>query len=121
MRAPKSAVVASGGLKPKPVESGDSETSSGSSGLTGKKVTLSQLAEQLENLLERPVQDLTGIDGVYDYRLAFSPKGDDQSSPSLLTAVREQLGLRIEPRKVTVALLVVDHIDRVPNGELICT
>ena len=108
-------LVAKIGFKLKPVEPGDSGTGSGGGGLTGKKVTLSRLAEQLAIRLDRPVQDLTGIGGVFDYHLDFSRRDDDPSRPSLFTALQEQLGLRLEVRKVAVDVLVVDHIDRIPT------
>jgi uncharacterized protein (TIGR03435 family) len=107
-----SMVVAKGGFKLKPVDPGDSATGSGRNGLTGNKVTLSRLAEQLADLLDRPVQDLTGIDGVYDYHLDFSVKDEDLSRPPLFAALQEQIGLRIEVEKVAVDVVVVDHVDR---------
>jgi uncharacterized protein (TIGR03435 family) len=107
--------VAKGGFKLKPVEPGDSATGSGRSGLTGNRVALSRLAEQIADLLERPVQDLTGIGGVYDYHLDFSVKEEDHTRPPLFTALQEQFGLHIEVRKVAVDVVVVDHVDRVPT------
>lgn len=35
----------------------------------------------------------------------------DQGKPSLFTAVQEQLGLKLEPQKGTVDVIVIDHID----------
>ncbi|HEY4084776.1 MAG TPA: TIGR03435 family protein [Bryobacteraceae bacterium] len=37
-------------------------------------------------------------------------------SPSLVTAIQEQLGLKLEARKIPLQVLVVDHAERVPKG-----
>jgi len=39
---------------------------------------------------------------------------DGQSSPSLFSALQEQLGLKLEQRKGPVELLVIDHLEKVP-------
>jgi uncharacterized protein (TIGR03435 family) len=81
--------------------------------------------------LERPVVDETGLTGRYDFKLhwtpeVLSPQGNDtngstaldkapltdSSGPSLFTALREQLGLKLESRKGPVEILVIDHIER---------
>ena len=36
---------------------------------------------------------------------------DDIDTPKLLTAIREQLGLALEPRKAQVQVVVVDHME----------
>ena len=47
-----------------------------------------------------------------------TPKSDLPPAPTadLFTAVRESLGLRLEPRKAPVEVLVIDHIERVPTA-----
>jgi uncharacterized protein (TIGR03435 family) len=42
-----------------------------------------------------------------------APDGD--AGPTLLVAVQQQLGLKLEPKKGMVDILVVDHIERVPT------
>jgi uncharacterized protein (TIGR03435 family) len=65
--------------------------------------------------LKQPVVDATGIDGLYDINLKFAPAGATESElPSIFTAVQEQLGLKLEPRKVPVENLVVDHVEKEP-------
>ena len=48
--------------------------------------------------LERPVVDMTGIDGVYDFTLRWAadtaPAGADAAPVSLFTALEEQLGVK---------------------------
>jgi uncharacterized protein (TIGR03435 family) len=62
-------------------------------------------------LVGRPVVDRTGLTGVYAFELNFSvSEGDDR--PEISTALQEQLGLKLEPIKAPIEVLVVDHIER---------
>jgi len=69
-----------------------------------------------------PVFDQTGITGKYDLAVRWTPdelqaegsrRGDDKNSslPGLYTAIREQLGLKLQAGKRPVQVLAVDHID----------
>ena len=59
--------------------------------------------------------DRTGVAGGYDIQLDFAADlATDSSLPSLFTALRESLGLKLEAQKVPVEMLVVDHVDKVP-------
>ena len=63
-----------------------------------------------------PVIDKTGIQGEYDITLHYATVGNPNSSlPDFFTALREQLGLKLQPQKVPVDFLVIDHADRVPT------
>jgi len=119
-------VVAKGGFKLKPVESnGSSGTTSGNSGrvrtLTAKKSSMAVLADDVARSLGEMVVDKTGIEGVYDFELRFTT--DDLSSnasdmdgfPSLFTALMDTLGLRLQPEKVPVDIIVIDHLERIPT------
>ncbi len=117
-------IVDKKGPKIQPVEAGGSTgTSSGRGRLTGSKVSMAEFAEQLSVQLDRPVQDLTRLQGVFDYKLLWTedkpvaPGAPDDSAtgPSLFSAMQEQLGLKLEGRKLPVQILVVDHIERVPT------
>ena len=60
----------------------------------------------------RKVLDQTNLGG-YDFMLEFAPPDDvDSSLPSLVTALQEQLGLRLEASKGPVEVLVVDHPEK---------
>ena len=84
--------------------------------------------------LQQPVQDETGLAGLYDFHLAFAtdsvtplgrPRSNDVAAPAdelrasdpaptLPQAVEAQLGLKLELRSVPVDYLVIDHIERKP-------
>jgi len=84
--------------------------------LTAHDVPLETLANSLSGKLSRTVVDKTGLKGKYDLSLTWSPDdgsaaASDSSSPSLFTALQEQLGLRLQPAKGPVETLVVDHVE----------
>ena len=71
-----------------------------------------------------PVLDMTGLKGFYNLTLDWVPepkpsgetKADDSpSGPSLLMALQEQLGLKVEARKAPIDILIVDHAEKVPT------
>jgi uncharacterized protein (TIGR03435 family) len=117
-------VVVKRGFKLKPVEPGGSDTNSKGGRvrtLTAKKTSMAQLADFVARTLGEIVVDKTGIDGVYDFELRWA--NDDQTSkdsdadgtPTLFTALQETLGLRLQPQKVRVEIVVVDHVERAPT------
>jgi uncharacterized protein (TIGR03435 family) len=81
--------------------------------------SVAALADELSKVAGRDVVDKTGISGRYDLKLHWAP--DDRatndtaspidSGPSLFTALEEQLGLKLEPAKGPVQVLVIDHIE----------
>jgi uncharacterized protein (TIGR03435 family) len=80
---------------------------------------LSQLVNLLAGRVERPVEDQTGLTGTFALDLQWRPEqsGPDASfsedlPSSLFTALEEQLGLKLQPSKGTVNLLVIDHVER---------
>lgn len=89
--------------------------------LRGGDDTVSVLAEQLAEVLGRVVVDKTGIQGGYKIELTWTPDDDAGPSPengaaadarpSLFTALEEQLGLKLEPAKGPVEVLVIDHAE----------
>lgn len=86
--------------------------------------TLADFARQLGGLLDRQVDDDSGISGVFDFSLEYAPdshlagrlnvggQSADSSVPELFTALNEQLGLRLVAGKGPVEVLVIDHIER---------
>jgi uncharacterized protein (TIGR03435 family) len=61
------------------------------------------------------VPDRMGLSGLFTFTLEWTP-GEKASSnhagPSLLIALQEQLGLKLEPGKATVEVIVVDHAEK---------
>ena len=71
--------------------------------LNARKFSMAMLANLLSQVGLGPVIDKTGLADVYDFKLNW----DETNGPSLLTAVQEQLGLKLEPQKVPVSLFMV--------------
>ena len=96
--------------------------------LPARNVNMGDFASLLQRaVLDRPVVDKTGLTGRYDFDLTWAPDASqfggevpvapaDASSPPLFTAIREQLGLRLEATKGPVEVLVIDSVERAsPN------
>lgn len=79
---------------------------------------MGQLAEALAGALKGPVMDRTGITGSFDFDVRYavdtlpSQPGSTPDAAPLETAIREQLGLRLERAKGPVEILVIDRIER---------
>ena len=89
-------------------------------------MTMAELAKALPGWggigIDRPVVDLTGLDGAYDFELEIAagrPKkggvaGEDDSGPTIFDAMTH-LGLKLESRKRSMPIVVIDHVERVPT------
>ncbi len=110
--------AAKGGAKLKPQTESESVATNTTGGpkrseLTATAVSMQLLAGYLGNRLGRIVVDRTGLNGGYDFQLEWSPEESaDSAAQSLVTALREQLGLRLETVKSPVQVLVIDGIER---------
>jgi uncharacterized protein (TIGR03435 family) len=85
----------------------------GAGTVSAHDVPLPQLAELLSQVTGRLVTDATGLSGRFDFELRWRPDSAPEQAPdapSLFTAIREQLGLRLESRRAPVPVLVVDAI-----------
>jgi uncharacterized protein (TIGR03435 family) len=94
--------------------------------LTAQGISMDMLAGMaLPRLIGRgtTVLDKTGLAGLFDIKLKFareqSPSdagapsaATDPAEASLFTAIREQLGLKLESGKAPVDVLVIDHVER---------
>jgi uncharacterized protein (TIGR03435 family) len=88
----------------------------------GNTVTVKQFAAELTYMMGRMVVDKTGIAGLYDLRVEWTPEHfgpepgtevkPDEANGTLFTAVQEQLGLRLQSEKAPVETLVVDRVSR---------
>jgi len=65
---------------------------------TGRRTT-AQLADYLGSIAGRPVADGTGLTGIFEMRLQFTEILDDPAGVSVFAALREQLGLQLEPAR----------------------
>jgi uncharacterized protein (TIGR03435 family) len=75
--------------------------------------TMQRLAEQLSSTAGRPVLDKTGLTGMFAWKLDFSPNNtSDSDIPSVFTALQDQLGLRLEPQKAPIEILVIDSAEK---------
>lgn len=95
---------------------------------TAQSTSMKDLALTLSDYTSRQVIDRTGLTGVYDFKLQFTPEPGfgpeyrhrtsnspplpEFTGPSIYTAVQEQLGLKLEPAKAPVDSLVIDQIQR---------
>jgi bla regulator protein BlaR1 len=93
--------------------------------MQGGKITMPEFIRVLSTVLGRTVIDQSGFTDFFDVRLDFLPDETTpalpppppggahlDSSPSILTAIQEQLGLRLESAKGPVEILVIDHVER---------
>jgi uncharacterized protein (TIGR03435 family) len=89
------------------------------------RVTITNLARFFTSVTvdHRPVEHRTGLEGTFDFELDWTPElpvpadaplapPADPNGPSVFTAVKEQLGLKLEPRKQPVDILIVDRAER---------
>jgi uncharacterized protein (TIGR03435 family) len=64
--------------------------------------------------MDRPLVDQTSLSARYDFKLTYSygdtPSTDADAPPTMFTAIKEQLGLKFEPVKASVNVMVIDHI-----------
>ena len=62
----------------------------------------------------RPVVDETGLTGAYDFVLdgvSMQPT-TDESVTSIFTALEEQAGLKLVPKKAPVEVLTIEHVEK---------
>jgi uncharacterized protein (TIGR03435 family) len=121
-------VVAKGGPKmavyPAPAKAAPSNPGSP---MLGGTMTMAQLAQVISRVVGKPVFDRTGLAERYNFFLSFARlsletgdvsnggRPDLGGAPDLFTAVQEQLGLKLEPEKEGVEVIIVDHIEQSPS------
>ncbi|MGH9241271.1 MAG: TIGR03435 family protein [Vicinamibacterales bacterium] len=69
-----------------------------------------EIARQIQGFVDRPLFDETGLTGNVEWTLVFA-NAPNATHPSILTAVEEQLGLKLEPRTAPYEVLVIDSVD----------
>jgi uncharacterized protein (TIGR03435 family) len=84
--------------------------------LEGRGVELGRFIETLAPLVDRVVVDRTNLGGLFDWNLQWTPAplsadASPEAPPSIFTALVEQLGLKLESRKLPVDVLVIDRAE----------
>jgi len=101
----------------------------GRSRMSGRGVTMQQIVQRLGlNALpeQRPAVDRTGQNGTFDFTLEWAPHFDgplppgypppDPTAPTFLEAIKDQLGIKMEPATGPIDVLTIDHIQEpTPN------
>jgi uncharacterized protein (TIGR03435 family) len=110
----------------------------GDNRLEGHKLSAAAMADVLARFADRPVVDMTNLKGNYDFVLELSPEdframmirsavtagvalapqalqlAAAASGDSLVNAL-EKLGLKLDPRKAPIEVLVIDHAEKSPT------
>lgn len=88
---------------------------------TGNALSMDDFVLYLSQSMDRMVLNRTGLDGLFDFSLEFSPEvgfgarplaetADASSPPSIFTALQQLLGLKLESAKGPVDVIVIDHV-----------
>jgi uncharacterized protein (TIGR03435 family) len=95
--------------------------------MIGQRVSMARVAPELSAFADRPIQDKTVLTGAFDFRLAWTPDDYipedgrpkilngvpiDSPEPSFFSAIREQLGLKLESHKGNIDMLVIDAAEQ---------
>jgi uncharacterized protein (TIGR03435 family) len=87
-----------------------------------KGMTATRLAQAIQSLgpayFDKPVVDLTGLTGVYDFSVEWAMKAvaqSDAGGPTMFDAV-EKLGLKFVPTNHAMEIIVVDHCEKQPTA-----
>jgi len=102
--------------------------------MSGRRLTMAHVAQQLTQMTRRPVIDETGLTGDFDVDVTFTPDPSTSSGlpaagvtaaapppgalapasdrPGLFTALQDDLGLKLDQRRRQVDVLVIDRIER---------
>jgi len=104
--------------KPALAVNGNPAVPTGDRVLFGRKASMAQLTLVLglPAVTDRPVLDRTGLTGEFTFEAKFAPVDNNgvnnTSSPSIFTALQEQLGLKLEAADAPVEVLVIDHAEK---------
>jgi len=93
--------------------------------LAMQRMSMPEIATVISRVLQTPVVDETHLKGRYDAVLDMTKYAEDmhpsEGSPMdmagvMTTALREEIGLRIEPQKTAVDIVVVEHAEKLPQA-----
>ncbi len=100
--------------------------------LTASAIPLDRLEDVLSHVTGRPVVNRTGLEGLYDFTLKWTPEEGEgpmmggppgppppdappppeANGPTIFTALQEQLGLKLESQKTPMDTVVIDHVEQ---------
>ena len=97
--------------------------------LTATSQTIGGLASLLSDIMTRPVEDRTAIQGKFDFSMAWTPDAVDggtgatggkvlpapensEPGPTVFTALQESLGLKLETAKVRVPIVAIEKAEK---------
>src|SRR5262249_44754853 len=96
----------------------------------GSAIPVTTLVNMLQQRVDRPVIDKTGLKGLFEIKLEWTPGAEappspfgpnlngppppplDDSAPTIFTAIQEQLGLRLEGARGPVDVIVIDSAEK---------
>ncbi len=119
-------IVGRGGIKAKTSDPADGKHFRGLVGPLGnieaRGASMQMLADRISGMPEaggRVVLDKTNLPGEFSWTLHWTPErlttaaeSNDESSPTLFTALQEQLGLKLESQKSAIEAVIIDHIEK---------
>jgi len=92
--------------------------------LVFQNVSMAEFADRLSKRpfsLDRPVMDQTRANGIFSFSLKLADNADElkhglekNDSPSIFDAIQHQLGLKLSPEKAALAVIVIEHANRMP-------
>ncbi len=87
------------------------------------RMSSADIAQQVQTLApgyfrDGPIIDLTGLKGTYDFKLEWITRveaNQGSDGPTIFDAVQKQLGLKLDGRKQSLEILVIDHCEKEPT------
>lgn len=114
--------IAKGGPKLKPAAHPDAEPDQDASShgsevtVTITSATMADFIMGMQFFLDRPLVDRTGIAGRHDFTLRYTydeaHATDPNGPPGVFTAIKDQLGLRLDAVKAPISVYAIDHVEQ---------
>jgi uncharacterized protein (TIGR03435 family) len=117
-------VVAKDGAK---LKANEDQTESTFEPVPNKKIihfghmSMAEFARLLSDPMHKPVFDLTGLKGSFDFTLdgtkyEAAPGERDDEMYMIMRALQDEVGIRLEPRKMPVNMVIVEHVEKSPTA-----
>jgi uncharacterized protein (TIGR03435 family) len=92
------------------VRPADDQNGNGFTRISVGKMSMSDWAEELFAMVDRPVLDRTGLSGRFEFHLEYDKNG--LTRPPLIRAHEEQIGLKLEPATAPVEVWVIENAEK---------